>query len=65
MMRCPCHGCELRGPGCHNPARCGRWAEYLAATETARAKAAQSKRSTVIMQDYVKDKTKNLRKRKR
>ena len=20
MMRCPCYGCELRGPGCHNPA---------------------------------------------
>ena len=63
MMRCPCYGCELRGPGCHNPERCARWAEYLAATET--AKAAQSKRSTVIMQDYVKDKSKNLRKRKR
>ena len=41
MMRCPCYGCELRGPGCHNPERCGRWAEYLAATETARAEQAE------------------------
>ena len=65
MMRCPCHGCELRGPGCHNPARCGRWAAYLAATEEARAQTSRNKRTAAIMQDYVKDKSKNLRKRKR
>lgn len=65
MIRCPCYGCELRGPGCHNPERCDRWAAYLAATEEARDAAARNKRSAVIMQDYVKDKSKNLRKRKR
>ena len=65
MTRPPCKGCEFRRVGCHDPAACSRWAEYLEATETARAKAAQSKRSTVIMQDYVKDKSKNLRQRKR
>ena len=65
MIRCPCHGCELRGPGCHNPERCARWAEYLDATEPARNAAARNKRSAVIMRDYVKDKTKNLWKRKR
>lgn len=29
MIRPPCKGCEFRRVGCHDPAACSRWEEYL------------------------------------
>lgn len=32
----PCFNCPDRSPGCHDPERCERWAEYAAACQELR-----------------------------
>ena len=29
-INAPCKGCEDRVPGCQDPVKCGKWAEYAA-----------------------------------
>lgn len=29
-INAPCQGCEDRAPGCHDPDKCAKWAEFAA-----------------------------------
>lgn len=52
MIRPPCKGCEFRRVGCHDPAACSRWAEYLAKRDEDNA-ARPSREELYMMAEYV------------
>lgn len=54
MIRPPCKGCDFRRVGCHDPAACSRWAQFL--TNRERFLAAQTSRQEVeLMSEYLSD----------
>lgn len=54
MIRPPCKDCEARRVGCHDPAACPKWAEFL--TNRERFLAAQTSRQEVeLMSEYLSD----------